>query len=274
MDYEWIEGLRRLLTQLADRIGNFLPDLLTAAGLIVAGWILARLLGALGARLLSRARWLVESPAVQAGLRRVGVERPISDVIGTLVFWVIFVFFLTAATEALGLPVLATWLSGVSHYLPRVLVAVLIVLVGLAASTVARDAITAAAAAAGVVYGRVLGRLVQLIILLIAAVTGIDQIGIDSKFFTATITIVIGAITGGTALGFGLGARTAVSNIIASHYLRQTYQVGHTVRVGAVQGRIVQITTTAVILDSPEGRVLVPAKEFSEAASVLVTAGG
>lgn len=147
-------------------------------------------------------------------------------------FWVVFLFFLTAATETLGLPVLATWLSGVSRCLPRVLVAVLLVLAGLLAGNLARDAITTAAAAAGVVYGQLLGRVAQVIILLIAVVTGVDQIGIDSKF--RTLTIVIGAITGGTALAFGLGARISVSNIIASHYLRPTYRFGHTVRISDV----------------------------------------
>jgi small-conductance mechanosensitive channel len=178
--------------------------------------------------------------------------------------------FFTAATETLGLPVVATWLGGVSTYLPRVLVAVLILLAGFLAGNLARDAITAAATAANINYGPLLGRLVYVAILLIAAVTGIDQVGIESRFLTATITIVISSVVGAAALAFGLGAKTAVSNIIASHYLRQIYRTGHLVKVGEVQGKITEITNTVVILESPHGRLAVPAKEFSESVSILL----
>ena len=124
--------------------------------------------------------------------------------------------------------------------------------------------------AAGLAYGPLLGRLAQVVVVMIAVVTGIDQVGVESRFLIAALTIVIAAVIGGAALAFGLGARTAVSNIIGAHYLRQTYRVGQTVRIGSVEGSIVAMTTTAVILETGGGRVLVPAKEFSEGVSVLV----
>ena len=79
-------------------------------------------------------------------------------------------------------------------------------------------------------------------------------------------------LTGMSSLVFvGLGARTAVSNIIASHYVAQAYRVGQTVRVAGVEGRIVETTPTAVFVAGPEGRVMIPAKTFAENASTLVT---
>jgi hypothetical protein len=84
---------------------------------------------------------------------------------------------------------------------------------------------------------------------------------------------VLGSTFGGVALAFGLGARTAVSNIIGSHYMRQLVRVGQTVRLGAVQGEIEAITPTSIVLRSAEGRVIVPAKAFNEAVSTLLVAG-
>lgn len=271
---QWVQALSHFLNVFVQKIGQQLPNLLGAAALLLIGWGLARLLRSWSARLIGRLDWFVRSQAIESLLRRVGVERRASDVVGALLFWVVFFLFFTAATETLGLPVLATWLGGVSYYLPRVLVAVLIVFTGLLAGNLARDAITATAGAAGLAYGSLLGRAVQVVILLIAAVTGVDQLGIESRFLAATITIVIAAILGGAALAFGLGSRTAVSNIIAAHYLRQVYRVGQTVRIGSVHGTIVDMTTTAVIIEGAEGRVLVPAKEFSEEVSVLITGQG
>ena len=271
MDYvRWVEALDRSFNLFIQRIGEHFPNILGSVLLVLAGWLLARLLRAAIIRLSGRLDGLFRSQARDDFLRRLGVERPASTVIGGIVFWLVFLVFFTAATETLGLPVLATWLSGVSYYLPRILVAALIILAGLLAANLARDAIAATAGAAGLAYSGLLGRAVYVIILLVAIVTGVDQLGVESRFLTLTITVVIAALIGGAALAFGLGSRTTVSNIIAAHYLRQIYRVGQTVRIRDVYGCIAEITPTAVILDGPEGRVLVPAKDFSEVASVLI----
>jgi small-conductance mechanosensitive channel len=272
MDYaEWVQPLNNSLAILGQRIGQHLPNLLAAVALLLIGWGLASLARTWSKRLISGVDWFVRSQAVENALRRIGLSWGASDVIGSILFWVVLFLFFTAATETLGLPVLATWLAGISYYLPRILVAVLIVLAGLLAGNLARDAVTGAAGAARLAYGNLLGRALYGVIVLIAIVTGVDQLGIESRFLTATIIIVIGAIIGGAALAFGLGSRTAVSNIIAAHYLRQIYQVGHTVRIGNVHGKIIEITATAVVIESSDGRVLVPAKDFSEGVSVLFT---
>jgi small-conductance mechanosensitive channel len=267
---EWMASLIRSFDEIAVRVQQYLPSVLGAIGLLVLGWIAGRILRTWSVRLLARVERRLEGHALRAASARLGVERSASEVVGAFVFWAVFIIFLGAATDTLGLPVLATWLSGLSRFLPRLLLAALIVLAGVLAGTLARDAI----AATGMALGRPLGRGTQLAIVIAAVVTGVDQIGIDSRFLTGAIMIALAAFLGGTALAFGLGARTAASNIIAVHYVRQTYQVGQRVRLGPAEGIIREITTTAVVLETKDGRVLVPAKEFSEASSTLVTVEG
>jgi small-conductance mechanosensitive channel len=175
--------------------------------------------------------------------------------------------FVAAATDALGLPLLAAWLGAASNHLPRILLAVLIVIAGFVGGALARDAARAAAHAAGFGREALLGRLVQGLIVVVALITALDHVRVDIAFLTATLLIVVGALTGSVALAFALGARTAVSNIIACHYLQQTHRMGQLVRVGTVEGRIVEFTSGAVVLEGSEGRVLVPAKTFSESVS-------
>lgn len=272
MDYvRWVEALDKSFNLFIQRIAEHFPNILGSLLLVLVGWLLARLVRAAIIRLSGRLDGLFRSQTRDDFLRRLGVERPASTLIGGIIFWLVFLVFFAAATETLGLPVLATWLSGVSYYLPRILASALIILAGLFAANLARDAIAATAGAAGLAYSELLGRAVYVIVLLVAIVTGVDQLGIESRFLTLTIAVVIGALIGGAALAFGLGSRTTVSNIIAAHYLRQIYRVGQTVRIHDIYGRIAEITPTSVILEGPEGRVLVPAKDFSEVASVLIT---
>lgn len=270
MNYEnWVQALNASMGSLAQKLSGFLPNILSAIALLIVGWLLARVLRFACTRLISGLDNLLRRHGMERLLIRVGLDRPASDLIGSIVYWLVFLVFFAAATEALGLPVVATWLGGVSTYLPRVLVAGLILLAGLLAGSIARDALATAATAAGLAYGALLGRIVFISILLIAVITSIDQIGIESRFLTMTITIVIASIVGAAALAFGLGARTAVSNIIASHYMRQIYRVGQNVKIGEAQGKISEITNTVVIIENANDRLVVPAKEFSERISSL-----
>ena len=272
MDYvRWAEALDRSFTVFVQRIGEHFPNILGSVLLIFVGWLLARVLRSTIIRLSGRLDRFIRKQASDDFLMRFGIERPASAVIGSIVFWLVFLLFFTAATETLGLPVLATWLGGISYYLPRILVAALIIFAGLLAGNLAREAISAAATTAGLNYGQLLGRAVYVIILLIAIVTAVDQLGIESRFLTLTITIVIGALIGGAALAFGLGSRTTVSNIIAAHYVRQVYRVGDDVKIGAIHGKIVEFRPTCVILEAVDSLVLVPAKDFRETASMLIT---
>lgn len=271
MDYQsWTQALNQAMQLLVQKTSGHVPNILGAIALLIGGWIVARILRFACVRLIGGLDGLLRRHGMERLLIRIGLARPASELIGSILYWLVLLVFFTAATEILGLPVVATWLGGVSTYLPRILVAILMLLGGFLAGSLARDAVASAAAAAGIAYSVLLGRVVYAAIVLVAVVTGIDQIGIESRFLTMTIAIVIGSLVGAAALAFGLGARTAVSNIIASHYLRQIYREGHAIRIGEAQGKISEITNTVVILENSNERLVVPAKEFSERMSVLL----
>jgi hypothetical protein len=261
----WWGSLADTLAPLHAWTGGALPRALTAGALLLVGWLLARLLRVWVARGVARLGGLIGARPRDTATRPAGVDP--GTLLGSVVYWGVLLVFVTAATDALGLPLLAAWLSAASNHLPRVLLAVLIVIAGFVGGALARDAVRAAARAAGFAREALLGRLVQGLIVVVALITALDHVRVDIAFLTATLLIAVGALTGSVALAFALGARTAVSNIIACHYLQQTHRMGQLVRLGAVEGRIVEFTSGAVILEGPDGRVLVPAKVFSESVS-------
>ena len=262
---------------LAGRFQNYLPALLLASGLILVGWLVGsvlrawsvRLIGIVERRFWRRAQRLVTVDA--------GTERHASEIIGSFVFWAVFVIFLAAATDALGLPVLSIWLSGLSQFLPRLLLATLIVLAGVLAGRLARDAIAAAVTTLSERAPGVMGtisRAAQIAVVTAAVVTAVDQIGIDSGFFASVVLIAVGTLLGGTALAFGFGARTSAGNIIAVHYFKQRYRVGQAIRVGDVQGIISEIGTTEVVVDTGEALVHVPGHLFARQPAALMKTDG
>lgn len=259
-----IDAILDVAQRMLDQLAAFAPALLSAFAFLAGGWLAAWLLSRTISKLIDTLASGLEERATRLTLQRLGSNKRLVDVIGSFTFWVVLAVFAAAAVEALGLPVLAAWLGQLGNLLPRLFVGGLIVVAGLLAGAVSRDAVSAAARAGGAARADLLGRVVQAVVVATAVVTGLEQIGVDSRFLTSMILVAAGGALGGTALAFALGARTEVSNIVAMHYVRQTYRTGQLIRLGAAQGRIQAFTATSVVIAVDDGEAHVPARMFSD----------
>jgi small-conductance mechanosensitive channel len=275
MDYsELVAGVRESFAGLLAWLRVHQPRLAGAAGLLVAGWLLALVMRMLASRLITALGRMVPHRMLRRGLPQVTIERQVSDVIGLIVFWAVLLFFLAAAADTLGVPVLSASLVGFGFYVPRLIGAILIAVFGLVLGNLAREAVTAAASAAGAPFAAAVGQIIRAAILIAAGLIAVAELGIDITLLTAVLSVTLLAVLGAFSLAFGLGARTAVSNIIGAHYLRQTYRIGEEVRFGEIEGTIMNITAVSVIVRVADGEMVIPAKQFSETTSLLKTPGG
>lgn len=268
----WSLSLQESMRTFSASFLAYLPRIVVAVGLLAAGWIAGRVLRWLLRRFVSRLFRIRGGREVEQAVRASGVERIASDIVGGVVFWVVLVFFAALAGETLGLEAATAGLTLLMQYLPSVLAAVLIALAGLVLGNLARSAVSTFATTAGI-DGKVPGQLVRYGVLLLAAVVALDQIGVDSTLLILAVGISLAALLGSAALAVGLGARSEAGNIIAVHYLSKAYRVGQTVRIGDVEGRIVEFRANGVVLDTAEGRWTVPGREFSRSSSCLLGEG-
>jgi len=195
-------------------------------------------------------------------------------VFGEIVFWTVILVSLTAATNVLGLQMFAGWLDRLISYLPKILSGVLIIFAGVVLANIARDSVLAG-------FGRLtdsqrlfLARAAQGATLTILVIVGVDQIGVDITVVVTAFAITLACLFGGLSIAFGLGARGYVSNLIGAHYLGRDYQEGERIRIGKIEGTILEITSVAVILETQDGRLTVPARIFSDEAVLLITREG
>jgi small-conductance mechanosensitive channel len=271
-EHPWLGVFARSFDQIRQALVGFLPNLVGAVLIFLVGLLAAYTTRSIAKRLLRNVGRLIPNRRVREGIHPEGMERS-AEVISKVLYWIILFFFLTAATEVLGLPVVTTWLSGVAVYLPKALVAILIGAVGVIGGMIVRDVVAGAAESAGMHYGHTLGSLAYYAVLIVTLFVCIQQIGVDLRFLMVLVTILLSGTFLAFALAFGMGARTSVSNILASHYLKRMYKEGHNVRIDGLEGRIERITPVSVILATPEGRACIPAKQFDERVSVLVEGG-
>lgn len=264
---DWRAALATGLSEFVQAVMGYLPNLLAGIALLLVGWLLAMLLRAVTARAVTGlTRWLPRLlPRAMSRSRWQGLSPRLA---GGLVFWAVMLIFLAAATQVLGLTLFALWLEQAAVYLPILIAAGLIMVIGLIVSQLAREAVIAAVGE--LEYRMLLGYSVQAAIVVTVVVVGLDLIGLDITLLVAAAAILLGALAGALALAFGLGARTQVSNLLAARELGERFQPGDAIRVGEIEGRVVEFTSRAIVIETTQGHVYLPAKLLGEQPTTLL----
>jgi len=262
------EQLLAMFQQLITGLINILPKILTALLVLGIGLILARIIE----RLINRViLYLGNSLNAKLRNRLLAVDlKGSAKFVSKTTYWILILLVIAITTQILGLPVMNAWFNELLVYLPNILAAVIIVFAGLVIGRLLGDIMASALSRSGVTTGTQIRKLVQFVVIFIASVIAINQVGINIEFLTNLIAIIIAALLFGASLAFGLGAQTSVSNILGSYYLQKSYHEGNTVKIGEIEGVIIRITATSVHLKTKTGEVIIPAKNFNEQTTTLV----
>jgi len=264
----WGNMIIGAFSELFQGAAQYLPSLMGAFLLLLIGWLVARVLRVLSMRaavLLERLVYRTGSPVAEA----TRLPRSSARVLGSIVFWIVLLFFITAATQVLGLDAFARGLAGVVEYLPTMVAGALIIAAGFLLSRLARELVSATAPGVNPRQREALGRIVQGLILVTSILVGAEQIGIRVTFLVIIAATAGGTVVAAVALALSLGARNYVANLIGGRYMRQNFAVGQRLKVLGYQGRILELTPVSVVLETEEGRVTLPAKLFGEEPIVL-----
>lgn len=269
--FDWSTPFVRAASTMLQNFIEYLPQLAGALILLLLGWVIGRLLRALTVRLMKG----IDRFSNLLGFGGAGTSKKIGEsaalIIGNAVFWLVLLIFVTAATNLLGMSMFAGWLDQLVAHLPGILSGILIICAGIVFGNLAKQTVMTAASAMQNRQRVLLARAAQIFTLVTLILIGVGQIGVDITLVITIGAVAIGALLGGLAIAFSLGARPLVSNLIGARYLNTDYRVGERIRISSYEGTILEITPVAVILDTDNGRVNIPARLFSEEPSILLT---
>jgi small-conductance mechanosensitive channel len=248
-----------ILDRAGDSLGGYLPRLGGALLLLLAGVLVAAIIRRILVRLLRAARLdeLGERWGVHDVLERVGLGRSLAALVARAVRIAIVFLVVFAALSLLGLEFLSASLNGVILFLPRVFVALALLVAGVVLGQVARRQIDRLANQMDI-PGPV-GMLTETIVLGVFAVTALAQLGIPTQVLLLLAAILLGAVALTLALAFGIGGRDMAREVSARRYVEGAYTVGEEVSVDGRRGRIAAIEATGTVLDTRDGeRVRIP----------------
>jgi hypothetical protein len=214
----------RLSASFTQVFGALLPALLGALVILFAGYLLARLLEKGVERVLRRIRLnqLLARGGVLAAVERTGSRANPTRVVANLVFWLVMFAVLLVAANALGLQSLANVFSELVGYIPSVIAAIVIILVGIVLGGFVGGLILASAGALH--GGTALARVGRFGVILLAVFMALQELGIATDIVTTAFAILFGAIALAMALAFGLGNRELAGQITREWYARYRAQ--------------------------------------------------
>jgi hypothetical protein len=182
---------------------TFIPKLLGFLVILLVGYFVAKLVAKLVDTGLEKAGFdrAVERGGIKKAMANSSYDA--SDIVAKLVFFAIFIPFLSAAVGALGIAALQEPLSAFIALIPRIIVAIVLVVIGAVIAGTVKSFIENALG--GLSYGTVLANVASILILLGFAKSALDQVGIATTVTGPLLYTILGTVAGVIIIGAGGG---------------------------------------------------------------------
>ncbi len=213
---DWGTALMSSLTAAMAMLFSALPKILGFLIIILAGWLIASLAERAVAAILRTIHFndLAERSGLADFVRKMGADTDSSGMIGAITKWFIRLIALVVAFDALGLPAVSDVLRQLLLWLPNVVVALVVLVIGGLASRALSNLVRGAAAEGGLGNPDMLAKVASTLVWAFAIVVAVNQIGIATELVNTLFMAFVGAIALAVGLSFGLGGRETASEIV------------------------------------------------------------
>lgn len=196
-------------------VADLLPRAVLTLSIVLVGWLIASVL-----------RWLTRTVLRRVGFGRLCARQGVTDMlraaelpeperlVAAIVFWVVWIGFLLSGVDVLGLTAVRGMIDEFALFVPRLMVAIVIVVVGVVFANVAWRATQLAAVNAKVPSPRVLSGTVRALVLLLTMAMALDQIAVARTIVLTAFAIAFGAVMFGLAIAFGVGGGDIARRIL------------------------------------------------------------
>lgn len=189
---------------------SYVPQLVGAIIVLVVGYLLARLVGAVLTRVLAKVGFdrVMDRAGVASFLRRSGTELTPSGTLGKVLFWFVFVIAFTMFASALGVPQISGFLNEMIGYIPRIFAAIAILFLA------AVFANFVAALIRGATSNEILAKIGRYIIIVYAAFASLTVLDIAVQLTANTLLVVLSGLALAFGIAFGWGGRDLARQLL------------------------------------------------------------
>lgn len=194
---EWGQGIEDAWANVAE----FVPKLLAFGLILLVGWIVAKALGKAFDAVLERVGFddAVERGGIRTALAKSDYDA--SDIVGKVVYYALFLLVLQAAFGVFGQNPISDMINSVIAYLPKVFVAIVILVVAAAVAAGVKDIVQSSLS--GLSYGRGVAVGASTLILVVGAFAALDQLEIAPTIVTGLFYAMLAIVVGSAVIALG-----------------------------------------------------------------------
>ena len=215
----YLEPLRAFLRQ----AGDFLPRLGLAVIVVIAGWILAKMARFAIRRGLRAINFniLTDRAGIDGFLRDGGIQADTTEILALLTYWLVILAALVIGFNGLGLTYITDLLGRVLLFVPKVMVALLILAFGAYFARFVGNAVAAYFRNVHLQDGDLLGKLAQYAIVTFVVLIALDQVNVGGDIVRQSFLIILAGLVFALALAFGLGGKEWAAELLERWWPRK-----------------------------------------------------
>lgn len=216
MVLDWYTVTIKALMGLWEAFLMFIPALLGAIIVLIIGWFISIGIGKLVTEVLKKLKFnqVFEKGSWKTAMEKAEIKVDAAGFIGAIIKWILFIVFMMAAVEILGLGAFATFLKGVLAYLPNVVVAALIFVATVILVDIVEKIARAGVEGIKVGYGKTVSTVVKWSVWIFAILAILHQLGIARPFMETLFTGLVAVLVLGFGLSFGLGGKEVAGELL------------------------------------------------------------
>jgi small-conductance mechanosensitive channel len=172
--------------------------------------------------------------------------------IAKLIYYFIFFLFMLIAVDVLEIQALSEIITLLFTYLPRLISAIFVFLIGIFLADLLRGFVRTACYSMDIPAASLISNLVFYFIFVNIALIALEQSGIETGFIQINLSIILAGIMLAFALSYGAASKPILSNILSGYYNRNKIQLGDTIKMEEVEGIIVAIDAGSFTVKTDE----------------------
>lgn len=242
------------LNQTVNNVINLLPRMILAAILVMLGMLIGKIIAGLVSKFFDKIG--VDHFLGRLGNIEVLNKTPLrfrsGKIIAKLIYYFFFFLFVLIAVDILEIQALSEIITLLFTYLPRLISAIFVFLLGIFLADLLRGFVRTACYSMDIPAASLISNLVFYFIFVNIALIALEQSGIETGFIQINLSIILAGIMLAFALGYGAASKPILSNILSGYYNRNKIQVGDTIKIEEVEGIIVAIDSGSFTIKTDE----------------------
>ena len=263
---EWSDLTLKSLTVIGEKITTALPNIVGAIVILIIGWLITKVIIYLLKKILKfvRVDKLTEKLNELKIFGDSKIKFSVTKVTTVFVKWIMMLVFLIIASDIMSWEIVSKEIGNLLRYLPRLFSAIALFMVGIYIAKFVKKAILGFYDSFDLAGSKIISTLAFYIIAIIITITALNQAGIDTTVITNNVTIILGAFLLAIAIGFGLGSKEIIGDLLRTFYTRKNFEAGDRIKIDDLEGTVEAIDNICLTLSTVNGKVIIPIKDIVE----------